>query len=142
MERYTAGKPYRKILDNFPQYKEEIDCLPRKYCEVIWAFPYVNGRYGMSKEDFFSMLVLLCLEVDQTKASGKSFKERACLRIRTELDEQKLKNRILYNPYKNLYFDKCYGDSDMPLGAWLDIRDENDETTALIRRPTEDAITF
>ena len=36
------------------------------------------------------------------------------------LYEQAQKVRKLYNPYRNLYLDKYYGESKRPLGEWMD----------------------
>lgn len=124
MERCPTGKPYAEALRTFPQHKAEIMALPEKYCRVISAFPYHVGRYGMDEEDYFSTLVLLCLEADQRKATAEAFHARACREIDTELAERKQETQQLYNPFRNLYLDKCYGDSKDPLGAWINFGSE------------------
>lgn len=98
--------------------------LRQKYCQVISAFPYKSGRYGMDEEDYFSTLVLLCLEADCGRPSTGGFRAQADRLIRTELKTRRQETQKLYNPFRNLYLDQCYGDSRTPLGAWLDLSRE------------------
>lgn len=100
--------------------------LKQKYCHIISAFPYKTGHYGIDEEDFFATLVLLCLEVDQRKTTLRKFQAEAYQRINTELKKRKQETQKLYNPFKNLYLDKCYGDSKVPLGAWLNFSSEEE----------------
>ena len=58
-------------------------------------------------------LVVHCAEAKLT--TGGTFLERACKAIEADLCEQKL-----YNPYRNLYMDKCYGEGKQPLVEWMD----------------------
>lgn len=95
--------------------------LRQKYCRVISAFPYRPGRYGMDEEDYFSTLVLLCLEADCGRSSSAGFPARASRLIRAELETRRQETQKLYNPFRNLCLDQCYGDSRTPLGAWLDL---------------------
>lgn len=118
MERRTPVKPYREALANYPQYKEEIDQLPRKYDTVFARYPYKKGAYLLEKSDFFQELVLHCKEAEHS--AGGTFLERVCRRIDADLYEQAQKARKLYNPYRNLYLDKCYGESKRPLVEWMD----------------------
>lgn len=118
MERRTPAKPYREALANYPKHKEEIDQLPRKYDAVFAKYPYKRGKYLLDEADFFMELVVHCVEADIS--SGGTFLERACKRIDADLYEQAQKVRKLYNPYRNLYLDKCYGESKRPLGEWMD----------------------
>lgn len=98
--------------------------LQEKYCRVISAFPYRAGCYGIEEEDYFSMLVLLCLEADARKTTPKKFYAQACQKIDAELTKRKQETQQLYNPFRNLYLDKCYGDSKTPLGAWMNFNSE------------------
>lgn len=98
--------------------------LQEKYCRVISAFPYREGHYGMEEEDYFSTLVTLCFEADVRKTTPKKFYSQACRKIDTVLVERKRETQILYNPFRNLYLDKCYGDSKIPLGAWMNFNRE------------------
>ncbi len=72
----------------------------------------------LDEADFFMGLVLHCEEAEHS--SGGTFLERACRRIDADLYEQTQKVRRLYNPYRNLYLDQCYGERKCPLGEWLD----------------------
>ncbi len=45
--------------------------------------------------------------------------ERACKKIDAELRETMRKVYKLYSPYRNLYLDKCYGESKRPLWEWM-----------------------
>ena len=96
MERKTVGKPYWKAIENFPRHKEVIDRLSRKYDAVLARYPYKSGKYQLEEEDFFAELILQCREAEF--CSGGS---------------------VLY---RNLYLDKCYGESKTPLGAWMDFQ--------------------
>lgn len=118
MERSTPAKPYRKTLANYPRHKEELDQLPRKYDAVFARYPYKRGKYLLDEPDFFIGLVVHCEEAELL--SGGTFLERVCKRIDADLYEQAQKVRKLYNPYRNLYLDKCYGESERPLGEWMD----------------------
>lgn len=127
MEGGTAGKPYTKAIDAFPQHKAEIMALKQKYCQVIAAFPYKVGRYGMEEEDYFATLVLLCLEADQRKRSRRKFQEQAYRQITGELERRKKETQKLYNSFRNLCLDKCYGEGKVPLGSWMNFKNEEDE---------------
>lgn len=48
-----------------------------------------------------------------------TFLERACKKIDAELRETMRKVYKLYSPYRNLYLDKCYGESKRPFGEWM-----------------------
>ena len=118
MERRAPAKPYRKALAKYPRHKEELDQLPRKYDAVFARYPYKRGKYLLDEPDFFIGLVVHCEEAELL--SGGTFLERVCKRIDADLYEQMQKVRKLYNPYCNLYLDKCYGESKRPLGEWMD----------------------
>lgn len=124
MERSTPAKPYRKALANYPRHKEELDQLPRKYDAVFARYPYKRGKYLLDEPDFFIGLVVHCEEAELL--SGGTFLERVCKRIDADLYEQAQKVRKLYNPYRNLYLDKCYGESERPLGEWMDFSKYNE----------------
>ena len=124
MERRTVGKPYWKAIENFPRHKEVIDRLSRKYDAVPARYPYKSGKYQL-EEDFFAELILQCREAEF--CSDGSFLERDCRAIDADLHERMLQARKLYNPYRNLYLDKCYGESKTPLGAWMDFSKYEEE---------------
>ena len=119
MERGAPAKPYEKALANCPRHKAEIDQLPRKYDAVFARYPYKWGKYLLDEADFFMELVVHCEEAECL--SGGTFLDRVCKRIDADLYEQAQKVRELYNPYRNLYLDQCYGDSKRPLGEWMDL---------------------
>ena len=118
MERRTSSKPFRKAIDNFPLHKEEIDKLPRKYDAIFARYPYKKGKYLQDEADFFMDLVLHCEEAKHL--SGNMFLKQVCSAIEADLHEQMQQVRKLYNPYHNLYLDKCYGESKSPLSEWMD----------------------
>ena len=118
MERRAPAKPFREALANYPQHKEELERLPRKYDAVFARYPYKRGTYLMEEEDFFQELVLHCKEADLL--SRGTFLERVCKRIDADFHEHTQKAYRLYNPHRNLYLDKCYGESKRPLGEWMD----------------------
>jgi hypothetical protein len=64
MEGRAPDKPYRKALANYPQHKEEIDALPRKYDAVFARYPYKKGKYSLDEADFFMELVIHCKEAE------------------------------------------------------------------------------
>lgn len=118
MERRTSSKPFRKAIDNFPLHKEEIDKLPRKYDAIFARYPYKKGKYLQDEADFFMDLVLHCEEAKHLP--GSMFLKQVCGAIEADLHEQMQQVRKLYNPYRNLYLDKCYGESKSPLSEWMD----------------------
>lgn len=80
----------------------------------------------MEEEDFFHTLVMICEEEDNVSSTKNVFYRRACEHIENVLKKQKREQNELYNPYKNLYLDKCYGDSKRPLVEWLRIDNGED----------------
>lgn len=81
----------------------------------------------MEQEDFFNTLVCLCAETNQTRIPLSIFQYRAFQQIRATLEERERETSKLYNPFKNLYLDKCYGESLTPLGSWMDFSNYMDE---------------
>lgn len=73
----------------------------------------------MSEEDFFQTLVYLCYEANQIRLSHDVFLQQACYKITAELKHKQWDFNHLYNPYKNLSLDKCYGDDKHPLGEYF-----------------------
>lgn len=67
---------------------------------------------------WFMDLVLHCEEARHL--SGNMFLKQVCSAIEADLHEQMQQVRKLYNPYHNLYLDKCYGESKSPLSEWMD----------------------
>ena len=88
--------------------------LPKKWLPVFAHYPYEWRKYLMEEEDFFMELVLRCKETDSL--SGDIFLKRVYQAIDTLIQKQRQEAYKLYNPYRNLYLDKCYGDSQIPLG--------------------------
>jgi hypothetical protein len=72
----------------------------------------------MEEEDFFMELVVHCIEAKV--AIGGTFLGRVRRAIEADLYKQKQEMRKLYNPYRNLYLDKCYGESKRPAVDWMD----------------------
>ena len=72
----------------------------------------------MEEDDFFMELVVHCEEAKLS--TGGAFLERARMAIEADLYKQKQEMHKLYNPYRNLYLDKCYGESKQPLVEWMD----------------------
>ena len=124
MEGRKPGKPYRKAVANYPCHKKEIDELPRKYDTILARYPYKNGPCSMDEADFFMELVLCCEEFKQLH--GKAFLKRVCSTVEAHLCEERQKARKLYNPYRNLFLDKCYGDSKTPLVDWINFDKEEE----------------
>ena len=80
----------------------------------------------MDEEVFFGNLVLYCMEADDA-TSGKDFYSRAFQIVEAALFQQRQETKKLYNPYRNLYLDKCYGESKRTLGEWMDFSQEDDD---------------
>jgi len=71
-------------------------------------------------EDWFRDMMTICFEVDHEVMHKKAgFKEIAIKKINEYLYEKRQEEQKLYNPYKNIYLDKCYRNSKVPLGAWM-----------------------
>ena len=58
-------------------------------------------------------LIVHCVEAKLS--IGGTFLEKACKAIGADLYKQKQEMRGHYSPYRNLYLDKCYGESKQPL---------------------------
>ena len=100
--------------------------LPYRYYEVIAKYPYKKGKYSVDEEDFFANLILYCKEADNASSSGR-FRDKAFRIVEAALRKQRQEASKLYNPYRNLYLDKCYGESKTPLGEWMNFSmDEED----------------
>lgn len=107
-------------------FLEEIDTLPYKYYEVIAKYPYKRGTYFVDEEDFFENLILYCEEADHALSGGR-FRDRAFRIVEAALRKQRLEASKLFNPYRNLYLDKCYGESKTPLGDWMNFSTDESE---------------
>lgn len=116
--RETADERYDKAIENYPRHRREIDELPRIFDEVLALYRYKSWMFDGEKADFFYELVTLCIETQHV--GGRDFLARVCESIDAVLREHKMMMRFLYNPYRNLYMDKCYGDSKVPLVEWMD----------------------
>lgn len=88
------------------------------FAEVLAQYRYARWMFDGEEADFFCELVTRCIETQ--RAGESNFLARACRNIDAVLYEHKMKMRILYNPHRNLYMDRCYGDSITPLGEWMD----------------------
>ena len=77
----------------------------------------------MSKADFFGILVLCC---EEAKNASGDFLRRTSQKIDAILRREIRIARTLYNPYRTLYLNKCYGESKTPLGAWLPFDPEDE----------------
>lgn len=79
----------------------------------------------LEEEDFFIELVIHCKEAEA--ASRGTFLEQAYRTIDKALAEQKQKVRKLYNPYRNLCLNKCYGESKTQLIEWMNFSKYEEE---------------
>lgn len=71
-------------------------------------------------EDTFRDMMTVCFEVDHEVIHKKTrFKGAAIKKINEYLYKKRQEEHRLYNPYRTLFLDKCYGDSKVPLGAWM-----------------------
>lgn len=121
------SKPYSALLLRYPEQKEELALLPHWFYEVLAAFPYKPNRYDMEKADFFHTLLCICYESACKNFTVQECQATARRRIAAVLAEKSRETQLLYNPYINLFLDKCYGSSNEPLGAWLRLAVREDE---------------
>ena len=73
----------------------------------------------MDKEDFLSTLICHCYEANQQK-SFDAFFSIAYTRIQADLKDTKAEVTKIYNPFRNLFLDKSYGENNKPLVDWMD----------------------
>lgn len=80
-------------------------------------------------------IVVHCAEAKL--ATGGTFLERVRRAIEADLYKQKQEMRKLYNPYRNLYLDKCYGESKRPAVDWMDftVNTKNSRTAGSLGGP-------
>ena len=109
-------RPFWKICACFPEEKEELEVLPKEFIDVLAL--YAENAY-INEDDFRDMMTI-CYEVASVMHKKAGFKGMAIKKIDEYLYEKRQEERRLYNPYKNLFLDKCYGDSKVPLGVWMD----------------------
>ena len=70
----------------------------------------------MTLDDFHEM-ALICLE--EMKEPNKKAISSAQKRIRDHFREERHKQRILYNPSRNISLNECIGESKTPVSEWL-----------------------
>lgn len=73
----------------------------------------------MDKDDFLSTLICHCYEANQQK-SFDAFFSIAYTMIQADLKDTKAEVTKIYNPFRNLFLDKCYGENNKPLVDWMD----------------------
>lgn len=108
----------KQITLPFPVPQERDRSAARKYDEIFARYPHRKAKHLQDEADFFIDLVIHCKEAELS--SGGTFLERTCAAIDADLYEKRQKAQKLYNPYRNLYPDKCYGESKRPLSDWMD----------------------
>ena len=90
--------------------------LPKEFIEVLAL--YVG--HGYFSEDTFRDMMTICFEADHEVMHKKTrFKGAAIKKINEYLYKKRQEAYRLYNPYRNLFLDKCYRNSNVPLGAWM-----------------------
>ena len=94
--------------------------LPREFLEVLVLYA---GNVHISEDDFREMMTI-GVEMKGVLHRKAGFKEMAIKKINDYLYKKRQEEHKLYNPYKNLFLDKCYGTSKVPLGVWMNFRDE------------------
>lgn len=72
----------------------------------------------MTPDDFHEM-ALICLE--EMKEPNKKAISSAQKRIRDHFREERHKQRILYNPSRNISLNECIGESKTPVSEWLNV---------------------
>ena len=65
-------------------------------------------------------MMTICFEVNAATHKKADFKDMSIEKINAYLYKKRQEENKLYNPYRNLFLDECYGDSKVPLGAWMD----------------------
>ena len=115
MERSVLCKPYYAACKFYPEYEEEIARLPPRFLPVIAQFPFRGNSIGITeKSDFFHQLVESCYALQNLHPQSRFF-STVCAEIQLEIAESRRENSRLYNPYRNLCLNKCYGESKTPL---------------------------
>ena len=69
--------------------------------------------------DAFHDIAVICLE--EINVSNKRTRLNAQERIRNHFREENNKQRILYNPSRNISLNQCIGESKTPVSEWLNV---------------------
>ena len=114
LARRFCRKPYS--TKEIVRFREEFQALPAEYVSVIASF--VDEH---TTDDAIHEMIICCYE-----AWGDP-KRNAASRAKSAIQELILKQRreynALYNPYRNISFNQCIGDSKTPVSEWLNISD-------------------
>jgi hypothetical protein len=86
--------------------------LPKAVREAITPFL----RPGISLDDLHEMELICLEEMQKPKKKALSFAQE---RIRSHFREEANKQRILYNPSRNISLNQCVGESKTPVSEWL-----------------------
>lgn len=62
-------------------------------------------------------MILCCYEVLAERKTD--YANRAVALIIERQQEEQKKNYSIYNPYRNISFDQCFGESKAPVSDWL-----------------------
>lgn len=75
----------------------------------------------MTDEDAFHNMIMCCYEA--VNENGHFSKQKAFINMRALIQKQKHDQNTLYNPYRNISLDQCFGDSKTPVSEWLNVTD-------------------
>ena len=119
MARGFDTKPYHTKYGEAERFQKELKSLSSKTLNVI--VPLLTEK---TTEDQLHDMILCCYEI---LADGKpGFVKRAVALISKRQQEEKKKNNAIYNPYRNISFNQCLGESNMPVSDWLMLPEQSE----------------
>lgn len=94
--------------------------LPINIVSTILPFLCAN-----TSEDDFHEMIVLCYTKNVHK--NRHNQEKASSAISSFFKEKQREENTIYNPHRNISFNQCFGDSNVPLSEWLNVTPNWDE---------------
>jgi hypothetical protein len=88
--------------------------LPSAMRKVI--LPYITEY---TDQDFLHDLIVCCYEAMNERKAFSKFRAKQI--IDTMIRERNRENNILYNPFRNISINQCFGESKVPVSEWMNL---------------------
>ena len=109
-----AGKPYAKAAEATSIIRAFITELPPQCVKAL--LPFLKAS---TQEDDLQEYITLYYE--EAAMGNKGIITRTQERIKAHIAAQNREITHLYNPYRNISLNQCFGESKTPVLEWLDL---------------------
>ncbi|MEA4911555.1 MAG: hypothetical protein VB092_02950 [Oscillospiraceae bacterium] len=91
--------------------------MPKEFAFII--SPFLQEK--LSEDEFQECVLAYCAEMH---TNGKaSRRDRVRERIRKSTAERRREENAIYNPYRNISLNQCFGESKVPISEWMNLTD-------------------